>query len=145
MGGFVPIFAVAGLINDEHAAPMGGRRGIGAQHFQASGRYRRGVPGRFTEKPLQPLHRGVLRPNQRFGIRQRRQGLIAFGRQEQPGQVLAKPCPLIGAGKQIIELRGVRLQGLWDRRDCEHGGHLRPDPPTLASPWQQSTDNTDFG
>jgi hypothetical protein len=68
MGRLGPIFAIAGFIDDEHPTGIRHGAGIGAQHLQATRRHRGGVPRRLGEKPLQPLHRRVLGPDDGLGM-----------------------------------------------------------------------------
>ena len=111
------------------------RRGIQIlpQQLQPARRHGGGVPGRFTEEPLQPLHGGVLRPDDGLGMGQRRQGLVAFGRQQQSSQVLAKGRALIGPGQQGIELGGIPLERLRDRRKLGGNGVMVAPPPARST------------
>ena len=84
---------------------VGGGRRIGQQQLQAPGVDLLGVPGRFGQEELQPLHRRMLGPDDRLGPGQAGQRLVPIPRGEQPGQVLPEPPPLGQRDEQVIEGR----------------------------------------
>ncbi len=60
MGRFGAIFAVAGLVDDQHAAVLGGTGRLRAQQVQALGVDVLRRPGGLGEKPLQALGMWML-------------------------------------------------------------------------------------
>jgi hypothetical protein len=111
MGGFVPRFAVAGLVNDQGALLMRPGHGIGEQDRQPLLLDGFHAPVRFRKERLQPLDGGGLGWGDRFGAGERGQRLIAVPRQQQSLQVLAEGAPLGQDGEAGVKDSGVRFQG----------------------------------
>jgi hypothetical protein len=110
VGGLGTILAVAGLVDDQHAALVRRDLRVRPGQFQAAGINGLGVPHRLREEGLQALDGRLLRLDDGLGPRQRGQGLVAIPRQEESREVVAEAAPLGGMGEEVIEARGVLFQ-----------------------------------
>ena len=76
------LLAVAGLVDDQHAARVRRHRGVGPEHLQPPRVDGRGVPDGLGEEELQALDGRVPDRDERLGPSQRGQGLVAITGQE---------------------------------------------------------------
>jgi hypothetical protein len=110
MGGSGAVFSVAGVVDHQHPLGVGGGGRVGLQEFDPLLVDLLMVPGRLRQEPLQPLDLAVLGANDRLGVGQGGQGLVAITGQQQALQVVAQTTALGHAGEQRVELGGVVLQ-----------------------------------
>ena len=129
MRGLGAVFAVPGLINDQHA--LRGRLGrrIGEEHGQPLLGDGRDVPGRLGEEELQRLNGSGLGLAVRFRAGHGRDRLVAIAGQQQPLQIFPKAPPLGHIAEEGVKERGVTLQRPGGGRSGDtfgHFEHLRP-------------------
>ncbi len=110
VGGVFAPFAIAMLVDDQHAPRVRGRRRIGSQQRQPPRVDRSHGPGRFRQEPLERLRPRVLHADGRHRIRQTRRGLAALGGQEQPLQVAPETLSLAALGEEVVKPGGVVLR-----------------------------------
>jgi hypothetical protein len=89
--GLRAVFAVTRIIDHQDPAGVRGGRRVRQQQLQPAGVDLLRIPPGFGQEELQPLHRRMLRPCDRFGSGQRGQGLVPVPRNQQTGQVLPEP------------------------------------------------------
>ena len=94
VGGLVAVFAVTGLVNDQHALLSSGAL-VGSVRRRSRRRLLSVWESQVElgEKPLQALCLAVLRADDGFGVGEGGERLIAFGGQEQPLQIAAERPP----------------------------------------------------
>jgi hypothetical protein len=84
---------------------------------------------------------GMLRADDRLGVGERRQGLVALCRQEQPFDVPTEAVALIVLPEERIKLLAVGLKGARSGRNREAASHGWFSSPVLLPPLllQQTT------
>ncbi len=125
------LLAVAGLVDDEGTLRVRRRQRILAQPRDPPRRHGLGVPLGFGQKELQLLHRRGLRLRDGLSAHERRQGLVAVTRQQQPSKILTEAPALNGRMEQVVEAMSILLERHRDGRGLVRCGH-RPPPSGLA-------------
>ncbi len=145
--GLHPVFAVPAVVDHQHPATVRRGRRVTQQQLQPAGIHLVGVPPRFRQEELQPLHRRVLRPGHRLGAGERGQRLVPVPRRQQPGQVLPEPPPLRQPAEQVIKPGRILLQRARRRRTGPMSGHHTPPGTSRHYPWHTAdplTESTNY-
>src|SRR5215218_3210870 len=120
-------FAISVLIYDQDAllARSSSARALFEQQFEAALVYLPRVPPRLREEPLQALRFPSLGSDHGLGVGQGGEGLVAFGRQQEPLKIASETFTLGASVKEIVKACCVLFQrtgsGLYGQ-SSGHGG-----------------------
>jgi len=100
-------FAIAVLVYDQDALPVGSTPLIVEQELEAALVDLLLIPPGLREEPLQALRFLALRSCQGLGVSKRGEGLVSLGREQQSLQITPETFALGASTKEIIEALGV--------------------------------------
>ena len=133
VGRFRAVFAVPGLIDDQHALVVRLGRRIGAEHGQPLLGHQRDVPGGLRQEELQRLNGRRLGLGGRFGAGHGRHRFVPIPGQKQPLHIVAKAAPLGHIAEERVKERGIILQRPRGGRRGTRSVMGAPPPPFYPS------------